>query len=83
MTKTKQMLKGLCAMSLAVGIGTTALTALPNEADATVFTGTFTVTANTSEPGLVIKTRVLGGGSFSRDQADVMAAYALPAEDAR
>jgi quinoprotein glucose dehydrogenase len=24
-----------------------------------------------------------GGGSFSRDQADVMAAYALPAEDAR
>lgn len=65
MTKTKQMLKGLCAMSLAVGIGATALTALPNDADATVFEGSFTITANSSEPGLVIKTHALGGGLFS------------------
>jgi hypothetical protein len=64
-TKTKQALKGLCAMSLAVGIGAAALTALPNDADATVFEGSFTIKANTTEPGLVIKTHALGGGSFS------------------
>lgn len=65
MTKTKQMLKGLCAMSLAVGIGAAALTALPNKADATIFEGSFTIKANTSEPGLVIKTHALGGGLFT------------------
>jgi hypothetical protein len=63
--KIKQGLKGLCAMSLALGIGGAALTALPTDADATVFEGTFVVTANTSKPGLVINTFALGGGSFT------------------
>jgi hypothetical protein len=64
-TKTKQMFKGLCAMSLAVGIGATALTALPNDADATVFEGSFTINANTSGSGLLVNTYALGGGSFT------------------
>lgn len=64
-TKSKQALKGLCAMSLAVGIGAAALTALPNDADATFFEGSFTIKANTSEPGLVIKTHALGSGLFT------------------
>jgi PEP-CTERM motif len=65
MTKTRQAFKNLCAMSLAVGIGATALTALPSDADATIFSGSFTVSANSSDPGLVISTYRLGGGSFT------------------
>jgi hypothetical protein len=65
MTKTKQAFKGLCGMSLAVGIAGAALITLPNDADATIFSGTFTVTVNNSEPGLVINTLALGGGSFT------------------
>ena len=63
-SKKQQQLKGLCAMLLALGIGA-ALTALPTDADATVFSGSFVVNANTSEPGLVINTLALGDGSFS------------------
>lgn len=65
MTKTKQAFKNLCALSLAVGIGATALTALPNDADATIFSGSFTVDAHTSGSGLLISTYALGGGSFT------------------
>jgi hypothetical protein len=67
MTKTKQMLKGLCAMSLAVGIGATALTALPNDADATVFSGSFVVDAYTGNNGLRIETDYIGDNMFSWD----------------
>ena len=65
MTKTKQAFKNLCAMSLAVGIGGAALTALPTDADATIFSGSFTVSAQSSDPGLVINTYALGGGLFT------------------
>jgi hypothetical protein len=80
MTKTKQMLKGLCAMSLALGLGTTALTALPNDADAALFSGDFTITAQSSDPGLVVHVNAfdkygnLTGtnmGSFATDDISV------------
>ena len=64
-SKTKQVCKGLSTLSLAIGLAGAALTALPTDADATVFEGTFSVTANTSDPGLVINTFALGGGSFT------------------
>jgi hypothetical protein len=65
MTQTKQMFKGLCAMSLAAGIGAAALTALPNDADATVFQGSFTIDAYDGSNGLEISTYALGGGLFT------------------
>lgn len=64
-TKTKQVFKGLCAMSLALGIGGTALTALPTDAAATIFSGSFVINAHNSGPGLLINTLALGGGSFT------------------
>ena len=74
MTKTKQAFKNLCALSLAVGIGATALTALPNDADATVFTGSVAIDAyNTGSNGLEIKTYALHGGSFTTP--DIAAGY--------
>jgi hypothetical protein len=63
--KTKRVCKSLTGMALAVGLTGAALTALSTDAEATIFEGTFTVTANTSDPGLVINTFALGGGSFA------------------
>ena len=64
-SKTKQVFKNLCAMSLAVGIGGAALAALPTNAAATIFSGSFVVNAHTSGNGLLIDTYALGGGSFT------------------
>jgi hypothetical protein len=76
MTESKKQrgIKGLRAMSLALGIGAT-LTTLTTDADATVFSGSFVVNVNTSEPGLVINTLALGDGSFTTPDISEGGAY--------
>lgn len=64
-SKTKQVCKGLSTLSLAIGLAGAALTALPTDADATIFSGSFVVSAHTSGNGLLINTFALGGGSFT------------------
>lgn len=64
-SKIKQVCKDLSALSVAIGLAGAALTALPTDADATIFEGSFVVSAHTSGPGLLINTLALGGGSFT------------------
>lgn len=64
-SKTKQVCKGLTGLALAIGLGGATLTALPTDAAATVFSGSFTINAHTSGSGLLINTYALGGGSFT------------------
>lgn len=63
-SRTNRLLKSFGAASLALGIAA-GMAALPNNADATVFGGSFTVNANNSDPGLVINTLALNGGLFT------------------
>lgn len=64
-SRTKHVYKSLTGMALAVGLTGAALTALPTDADATIFQGSFTINAHTSGNGLLINTYALGGGSFT------------------